>query len=81
MTDDDRESGRWQGNVSARLAAVEVHVSKVSDKVEHEHHGLGAAHSQIQLLRQRLMIIWTALAFMAASLGSVLLNRWSAGGF
>jgi hypothetical protein len=74
MTEDDRTAGRWQGNVDARLKAVEEHATG--------HGALLTDHAaRLTRLESKQSVIWSGLAAAVLIAGGSLFKLWANGGF
>lgn len=70
MTEDEREAGRWQGNVSARLESIETQMKHMPIHAE-----------RLTKLESRQSVMWSGLAASALMAGGAVFKLWAAGGF
>lgn len=74
MTEDERTAGQWQGNVDARLKAVEDraagHGKMLTDHAE-----------RLTRSESKQSVIWSGLAAAVLIAGGSLFKLWANGGF
>lgn len=72
MTEDELSRGRWQGDINARLAAIERTTAKMDTSVDELRRDADA-------LKSRMGIVWSALAAIVLAVFSAIFKLWSAG--
>lgn len=72
MTDNEREAGRWQGNVDARLQSTEDRVTGIG-KLTTDH------ANRLTKVETRQGVMWAAMAAMGMLVAGTVFKLWASG--